>query len=181
LLQTFISQRDAIFRGAELAWQWDVVPLANGVFGLDGQFDTIRATFTDGSNVPRMPPTRVGGGAYWRNDNWFVRMGLLHAFAQTDIAPFETATAGYNLLRTEIVHRRYLRSSPWGPVEITTGIAGDNLLDVDVRNHAQFHKDEILLPGRNFKFFLNVRYGAERPGGPPGLYDKARKGQDRPQ
>jgi iron complex outermembrane receptor protein len=24
LLQTFISQRDAIFRGAELAWQWDV-------------------------------------------------------------------------------------------------------------------------------------------------------------
>ncbi len=64
LLQTFIAQRDAIFRGAEVAWQWDVRPLANGIFGLDGQFDTVRATFTDGSNVPRMPPTRVGGGAY---------------------------------------------------------------------------------------------------------------------
>ena len=76
-----ISQRDAIFRGAEVAWQWDVVPLGPGIFGVDGQYDTVRATFTDGSNVPRMPPQRVGGGAYWRNDNWFVRMGLLHAFA----------------------------------------------------------------------------------------------------
>jgi len=151
------------------------------VLGWDGQYDTLRATFTDGGNVPRIPPMRLGAGAYWRSDTWFARLGLLHAFAQTDIAPFETATAGYNLLRAEIVHRRYLRSSPWGPVEITTGIAGDNLLDVDIRNHAQFHKDEILLPGRNFKFFLNVRYGAERPGGPPGAYDKARKGQGGPQ
>ena len=174
LLQTFISQRDAIFRGAELAWQWDVVPLANGIFGVDGQFDTIRATFTDGSNVPRMPPMRVGGGAFWRNDNWFVRMGLLHAFAQTDIAEFETPTAGYNLLKAEIVHRKFLKYSPWGPIEITTGIAGDNLLNVDIRNSTQFHKDEILLPGRNFKFFLNVKYDAEKPIGPPGYY-KARK------
>jgi iron complex outermembrane receptor protein len=48
---------------------------------VDGQYDFVRATFaSDGSNVPRMPPMRLGGGTYWRNDNWFVRMGLLHAF-----------------------------------------------------------------------------------------------------
>src|SRR5712692_555986 len=90
LLQTFISQRDAIFRGAELAWQWDVTPLGPGIFGVDGQYDTVRATFTDGSNVPRMPPQRVGGGMFWRNDNWFLRMGLIHAFPQYDLAEFET-------------------------------------------------------------------------------------------
>ena len=105
LLQTAIAQRDAIFRGAELAWQWDVVPLGSGLFGVDGQYDTVRATFTDGSNVPRIPPQRLGGGAYWRNDNWFVRAGLLHAFAQYDLAPFETPTAGYNLVKAEIVHK----------------------------------------------------------------------------
>jgi hypothetical protein len=66
-----------------------------------------------------------------------------------------------------------LKYSPWGPVEITTGIAGDNLLNVDIRNSTQFHKDEILLPGRNFKFFLNVKYDAEKPSSPPGYY-KAR-------
>jgi iron complex outermembrane recepter protein len=85
-----------------------------------------------------------------------------------------------NLLRAEIVHRRFLRYSPWGQVEITTGIAGNNLLNVDIRNSTQFHKDEILLPGRNFKFFLNVRYDADRPSGPPGAYYKARKGQGAP-
>jgi len=178
-LQTIYSQRDAIFRGAELAWQWDAVPLANGLFGVDGQFDTLRATFTDGSNVPQMPPMRVGGGAYWRNDNWYARMGLLHAFAQTDVGQFETPTAGYNLLRAEIVYRKYLEYSPWGPVEITTGMSGDNLLNVDIRNSTQFHKDEILLPGRNFKFFLNVKYDAVKPSGAPGGY-KAGKVQNAP-
>ena len=178
LLQTFISQKDAIFRGAEVAWQWDLTPLGPGIFGVDSQYDFVRATFTDGSNVPRMPPMRVGGGAYWRNDNWFVRMGLLHAFSQTDVGQFETPTSGYNLLKLEVVHRKFWKYSPWGPVEVITGIVGDNLLDADVRNSVQFHKDEILLPGRNFKFFLNVKYGADKPSGPPGYFKAARKGYD---
>ena len=81
-----------------MAWQWDLLPVATGIFGVDGQYDFVRATFTDGSNVPRMPPMRVGGGTYWRNDNWFVRMGLLHAFGQSDLGQNDTPTAGYNLL-----------------------------------------------------------------------------------
>ena len=159
-----------------MAWQWDALPLGPGIFGLDGQFDVIRATFTDGSNVPQMPPMRVGGGAYWRNDNWFVRMGLLHAFAQTEFGQFDTPTAGYNILKAEVSHRQYWKDSPWGPVEVRTGIVGDNLLDNDIRNSTQFHKDEILLPGRNFKFFLTLKYGADTPFGPPPGYFKASKG-----
>ena len=178
-LQTIYSQRDAIFRGGEAAWQWDLVPVAYGVFGVDGQYDFIRATFTDGSNVPQMPPMRLGGGAYWRNDNWFVRMGILHAWGQNNVGLFETSTDGYNLVKTEIVHRQFWKYSPWGPVEVTTGITGDNLLNVDVRNSTQFHKDEILLPGRNVKFFLNVKYDAEKPSGPPGYY-KAKNGYGAP-
>jgi iron complex outermembrane receptor protein len=163
-IQTIYSQRDAIFRGGEIAWQWDLVPVATGIFGVDGQYDFVRATFaSDGSNVPRMPPMRLGGGAYWRNDNWFVRMGLLHAFGQRDLGTNDTPTAGYNLLKMEISNKQYWRYSPWGPTEITTGLVGDNLLDVDVRNSVQFHKDEILLPGRSIKFFMNAKFGAEPP------------------
>jgi iron complex outermembrane recepter protein len=165
-IQTIYSQRDAIFRGTEVAWQWDLVPVATGIFGVDGQYDFVRATFAaDGSNVPRMPPMRVGGGAYWRADNWFVRMGLLHAFGQYDLGVNETPTAGYNLLKVQIENTRYYRYSPWGPTLITTGLVGDNLLDVDVRNHVQFHKDEILLPGRSIKLFMNAKFGAEPPAG----------------
>ena len=162
-IQTVYSQRDAIFRGGEIAWQWDLVPVATGIFGVDGQYDFVRATFTDGSNVPRMPPMRLGGGTYWRNDNWFVRMGLLHAFGQRDLGVNDTPTAGYNLLKLQIENKQYWRYSPWGPTEITTGLVGDNLLDVDVRNSVQFHKDEILLPGRSIKFFMNAKFGAEPP------------------
>ena len=156
----FPARRDLPRHRARLAV--GPVPVATGIFGVDGQYDFVRATFTDGSNVPRMPPMRVGGGTYWRNDNWFVRMGLLHAFAQNDLGVNDTPTAGYNLLKMEISNKRYWRDLPWGPTEITTGLVGDNLLDVDVRNSVQFHKDEILLPGRSIKFFMNAKFGGDR-------------------
>src|SRR5262245_46145868 len=165
-IQTIYSQRDAIFRGTEIAWQWDRLRVATGIFGVHGQYAFVRATFAgDGGNVPRMPPMRVGGGAYWRADNWFVRMGLLHAFGQRDLGVNDTPTAGYNLLKMEITNKQYWRDSPWGPTEITTGLTGDNPLDVDVRNSVQFHKDEILLPGRSIKFFMNAKFGAEPSAG----------------
>jgi iron complex outermembrane receptor protein len=174
-IQTIYSQRDAIFRGGEIAWQWDLVPVATGIFGVDGQYDFVRATFaSDGSNVPRIPPMRVGGGAYWRQgENWFVRMGLLHAFGQSDLGTNDTPTAGYNLLKMEVSNTQW-RTTPWGAAEIRTGLVGDNLLDVDVRNSVQFHKDEILLPGRSIKFFMNAKFGGVPPAGTIATaYDKA--------
>ena len=128
----------------------------------------MRATFTDGSNVPRIPPMRLGGGAYWRNDSWFARVGLLHAFAQNDISQFDTTTAGYDLLKVQVENRQFWKDSPWGAVEVATGLVGDNLLNANIRNSVQFHKDEILQPGRGFKLFLNVKYGVDRPSGAPG-------------
>jgi iron complex outermembrane receptor protein len=159
LNQAVYTQRDATFRGGEIQAQFDVAPLGPGLFGIDGQYDIVRATFTDGTNVPRIPPQRVGGGLYWRSPEWFVRLGLLHAAAQNNIAEVgETPTVGYNLLKAEIVHTRTLRSDPFGISQVTVGVVGNNLLDDDVRNHVSFKKDEVLLPGRNFKFFANFKY-----------------------
>jgi len=166
-IQVAYAQRDAIFRGGELSWQWDVAPLSNGIFGLEGQFDAVRATFTDGTSVPRIPPMRAGGGAYWRNDNWYARISYLHAFSQNDYAQFDTPTASYDLLKLQIEHRQRWKDSLWGPVEVATGLIGDNLLNSNIRNSVQFHKDEILQPGRNFKLFLNVKYGTDTPANAP--------------
>ncbi|MCA1360812.1 TonB-dependent receptor [Bradyrhizobium sp. IC3069] len=166
-IQVAYSQGDALFRGGELTWQWDVAPLANGIFGVEGQFDVVRATFTDGTNVPRIPPIRAGGGVYWRNDDWYARLHYLHAFRQNHLAEFDTPTDGYDLLKVQIEHRQRWRMSAWGPVEIATGLVGDNLLNANIRNSVQFHKDEILLPGRTFKLFLNMKYGADAPADAP--------------
>jgi hypothetical protein len=69
LKQPIYSQRDATFRGVEFQSQYDLMPLWTGMLGVEDQFDTVRATFTEGTNVPRIPPVRVGGGVYWRDDN----------------------------------------------------------------------------------------------------------------
>jgi iron complex outermembrane receptor protein len=156
--QIIYSQRDATFRGGELQAQLDVAPLAGGVFGIDGQYDIVRATFTDGTNVPRIPPQRLGGGVYWRSDQWFARVGLLHAFDQDRIADFETMTAGYNLLRAELSYTHRLTLNDFGFREVTVGVVGDNLLDDDVRNAVSFKKDEVLLPGRNVRLFASFKF-----------------------
>ncbi|MDB5634763.1 MAG: TonB-dependent receptor [Tardiphaga sp.] len=158
LLQVAYGQRDANFRGAELMAQLDVAPLGDGMFGIDGQFDTVRATFADGTNVPRIPPMRAGGGVWWRSAEWHARLGLLHAFAQDDIGLNETPTAGYNLLKAEVSYTRTFAKSDGGPREITFGLAGDNLLDERIRNHISFKKAEVLQPGLGVRLFTNLRF-----------------------
>ena len=48
-----------------------------------------------------------------------------------------------------------------GISEIAFGIIGNNLLNDDIRNHVSFKKDEVLLPGRGVKFFFNAKFGGE--------------------
>ncbi len=159
LRQARYSQRDAVFRGGEFQFQWDIHPMWRGFFGIDGQYDIVRATFTDGSNVPRIPPQRIGGGVYFRSAEWLARVSLLHAFAQNDIALIgETPTAGYNLLKVEVSHTEVFKNDSFGRKEVTVGVVGNNLLNEDIRNHVSYTKDEVLMPGAGVRVFANVKY-----------------------
>jgi iron complex outermembrane recepter protein len=159
LNQAVYSQKNAIFRGAEFQSQYDVGPLYAGIWGIEDQFDVVRATFTDGTNVPRIPPVRVGGGLYWRDSNWFARINLLHAFAQNDIAPIgETPTAGYNLLKAEVTYKTKLDPNWFGAREMTVGLVGNNLLNESIRNSVSYTKDEVLLPGIGVRAFANLKF-----------------------
>ncbi len=159
LNQAIYSQRDATFRGGEFQFQYDVLPVWAGQFGIEGQYDIVRATFTDGTNVPRIPPQRVGGGVYYRDANWFARINLLHAFAQNDVSGVETPTAGYNNLRAEISYTTKLAKDGWlGPREFTFGLVGNNLLNEDIRNAVAYNKDQVLQPGLGVRMFANVKY-----------------------
>ncbi len=159
LKQAVYSQRDAIFRGGEFQSQLDIGPLYGGIWGIEDQFDIVRATFTDGTNVPRIPPVRVGGGAFWRDANWLVRINLLHAFAQNDIAVIgETPTAGYNLLKAEISYKTKLDPAYFGAREMLVGLVGNNLLNENIRNSVSYTKDEVLLPGIGIRAFANLKF-----------------------
>jgi len=157
--EAIYSQRDANFRGAEFQFQWDVQPMWGGFWGVEGQYDIVRATFGDGTNVPRIPPQRLGGGVYFHSAEWVARVNLLHAFAQNDIAIIgETPTAGYNLLNAEISRTQVLKNDPLGIKQVTVGLVGNNLLNADIRNSVSYTKDEVLMPGLGVRLFANVKY-----------------------
>jgi iron complex outermembrane receptor protein len=159
LNQAIYSQRDATFRGGEFQSQLDIGPLHGGIWGIENQFDVVRATFADGSNVPRIPPVRAGGGLFWRDANWLTRINLLHAFAQNDIAPIgETPTGSYNLLKAEVSYRTKLDSSWFGAREMTVGLVGNNLLNENIRNHVSYTKDQVLMPGIGVRAFANLKF-----------------------
>jgi iron complex outermembrane receptor protein len=159
LREAIYSQRDATFRGAEFQSQFDVAPWLGGIWGVEDQFDVVRATFADGTNVPRIPPVRVGGGVFWRDANWLMRVNLLHAFAQNDIAPIgETPTPGYNLLKAEVSYKTKLDPSWFGAREMIVGLVGNNLLNENIRNSVSYTKDEVLLPGIGVRAFANLKF-----------------------
>ena len=160
LNEAIYSQADATFRGGEFQSQWDLAPLGTGMFGVENQFDVVRATFADGSNVPRIPPVRLGGGVYWRDANWFARVKLLRAFAQNNVAAIaETTTEGYDDLRAEVSYT-WKKDKPHRDQlsEMTFGVSGSNLLNRDIRNSASYSKDEVLMPGASVRLFARLKY-----------------------
>ena len=85
--QVLYGQRDATFYGVELFGEHDMGRIWRGVWGIDARYDFVHARFDDalGGNVPRIPPHRAGAGVYYRDTDWFARLGFLHAFDQNRI------------------------------------------------------------------------------------------------
>jgi iron complex outermembrane receptor protein len=155
--QTVYSQTGANFHGLDLAAQYDVMELGTGMFGVDGRYDFVRARFDDGSNAPRIPPHRLGGGVFWRDGDLFARASFLHAFAHTQTAPLETATPGYNLLRAELSYTHRFAEGG-GARALTLSLVGNNLLNAVIRDSTSFKKDEVMMQGRGIKAAMTLQF-----------------------
>lgn len=155
LNQILFQQRNAAFYGVELSAQQDIGKVWSGVWGIDGQYDFVRAQFMDavGGNVPRIPPHRAGLGIYYRDANWSARTGFLHAFDQDLTGEHETPTKGYTLLNADLAYSWKLGTLGGGKQEMTLGLRGENLLNDDVRNSVSFQKDFVLQPGRTVRLY----------------------------
>ena len=151
------QQRDATFYGVELAAQYDVSRVWDGVWGIDAQYDFVNAKFSNGENVPRIPPHRLGGGLYYKDAEWFFRVGVLHAFDQDRLGLGETPTDGYTLLSAELSYTQKMLETSGIGTAYTIGIKGENLADDEVRNHSSFLKDEVLQPGASVRVFGDLK------------------------
>lgn len=153
LLLVDFAQDDAIFYGAEAE---TTIGLWKGAWGeIDGRLsaDAVRATLTNGDELPRIPPFRLGGGLDYRYQRWLANIDLLHAFDQDNNAALETETDGYTLLEAGV---SYTYSTK--PADYTFSVRGTNLLDEEARMHTSFLKNVAPLPGRSAMVSLRVSF-----------------------
>jgi iron complex outermembrane receptor protein len=139
------SQQDADFIGAEVELRYDFDPNSSGHWQLFGFGDIVDAELADNTDVPRLPPKRVGLGMDWDRQGLAANVVWIHAYRQDNIAPFETPTPGYDLLNAELV----ITLPSAGQYDWQVYLKGQNLLDEDIRNSTSYLKDFAPQIGRN--------------------------------
>jgi iron complex outermembrane recepter protein len=145
LAQTFFVQRDAVFYGFEAEAIWHLHQNAGHTLDFTTGLDYVRATDTDGNDLPRISPLKVRVALDWRLRPWHVGTDLLLIAKQTNSTPEEGDTDGYALLGFTVGYR--LSTSF---VTYDFFVRASNLLDEEARAHTSFLKDIAPLPGRAF-------------------------------
>ena len=149
--------RNANFYGAEVLGSADLFDALRGTFGVDAQFDVVRARFSSGSNrdVPRIPPIRWGAYLTYRGDWARGRFGFLRTERQNHVGRFLETTDAFTFLNFSMT----LSLAPlYARVPIEFTLQGINMLDRKARNVVSFNADELLLPGRNVRGTINIRF-----------------------
>ena len=151
----FWTQDDATFTGAELEFEYTLLQTAElGQIELHLQADRVRGTLDDSvgnQNLPRISPSRVGGGFSWERGAWQANASVLRYFEQDRVADLETATAGYNMLDLD-VSRSFGDASGENALVSEIYLQARNLGDQEARVHSSRVKDFAPLPGRNVGF-----------------------------
>lgn len=141
------DQRDARFTGIDGWIRHQITPeIGLALFG-----DYVRAKFSGGGNLPRIPSGRLGVRADARSGPLFGELEYYRVFEQDRIADFETATPGYDMVNVTLAWR-----VPLGQVEGELFVRGTNLLDELAFNHVSFVKEAAPLRGRNFVLGLRA-------------------------
>ena len=147
----FWSQQDADFIGAEAELRYDFEPNRFGHWQLFGFGDIVDAELADNTDVPLLPPKRIGLGIDWDHQGLAANVLWIHAYDQDNIAPFATPTPGYDLLNAELAYTVPTTSQ----LDWQVYLQGQNLIDEDIRNSTSYLKDTAPQIGRNI--ILGVR------------------------
>jgi len=107
--------------------------------------DFTRAKLTNGDNLPRIPPMRVGLVFNYQAQSFASELSINHYFDQTDIGQLETTTDGYTMLDANF---NYYLNDVGLDSDLVVFLKGQNLTDVNARVHSSFLKNVAPLPGR---------------------------------
>ena len=146
-------QQDADYFGIEGQVSFPLTKFGDNAIIADLRGDYIRATFADGTPVPRTPPLSLLGALEWQSSSFDARAEVEWFAEQDRIAAEETATDSFAFVNASVA---------WKPLanreNITLLFKVDNVLDVNGRRHASFTKDFVPLAGRNAKVTLRASF-----------------------
>ncbi len=125
--------------GLEGQWMWQVAAPLKVTLSTD----YIRATLTEGGNLPRIPPMRFGAAVNYQRDNYSLEFNAMHYLAQKKVAHLEDATSGYTLVDLQVNYHldKFVPGTK-------LYVQGKNLTNEYARVHSSFLKDKAPLPGR---------------------------------
>ena len=163
-------QDDAVLQGGEIQWLWPEIPLAHGALQinwfadyvegrLEGVMDggSVGNTSGNGSgasaakntDIPRMPPWRLGSGVEWSSLQWLLDVTVTYVAEQNNPGAFETETESYLKVDASVHYR------PFGRLEnASIFFKAKNLSDQEIRNATSFIRNFAPEPGRSLELGL---------------------------
>ncbi|ASQ15698.1 TonB-dependent receptor domain-containing protein [Enterobacter cloacae] len=145
------SQRDAEFKGVEghVDYYYDEDSL------IGGAGDVVRAKLLHNQGyIPRMPTWQVS--LYVKhawNDSLTSQIRWDHFGEQDKVAKYESTTSSYNTVSIGTQYVGHIHKT-----DFTLYAKMDNILNKSARDSTSYIKDEMLLPGRNFIFGVNLNF-----------------------
>jgi iron complex outermembrane receptor protein len=147
-------QQDADFVGIEAEVFSPIAETERGEIDMRLFTDLVRAELSSGEDLPRIPPLRYGARIQYHDERFFAGLEATRYDEQENIAPFETPTAGYNMVNADFRWR--IKTS--AGMELDLFVNGSNLGDQEARKHTSFVKDVAPLPGRNYAVGVRSRF-----------------------
>jgi iron complex outermembrane receptor protein len=113
LREVFYRQQGAHFRGLEGQASYDLIKHHGRKLSVNIMGDLTRATLSDGNNVPRIAPWRIGGGVDWTSAKVDAGANLIHYGRQDQFGQYDTPTDGYNALSAHVTVRPFAAYPGW--------------------------------------------------------------------
>lgn len=107
--------------------------------------DYTRAKTSNGKNLPRIPPMRLGAVLDYQLEQLSLQLSANYFMKQDKLGYLETDTDGYTMI--DLNANYYLN---WGNQDVVLFAKVNNVTDTNARVHSSYLKNIAPLPGRNF-------------------------------
>ncbi len=148
------QQQDAEFQGFEAQV---IIPILATDYGhLDSELfaDYVRGRFSNGSDIPRMPPLRYGVQLSWESSDWTTQLRMTRAEKQQNPGLNETETDGYWLLNLSANYRLGIAEY----ADMLLFVKANNLLDQDIRQSVSYLRNSAPEAGRGVEMGLRIEF-----------------------